>query len=89
MECSRQEYWSRLPFPSPGDLPYPGIEPESPELQADSLGSEPPGKLKPGGSAAAQVAAGAQPHPPPCPKTFEPHQLKRRLSATVGSPRTT
>ena len=68
MECSRQEYWSGLAFPSPGDLPYPGIEPESPELQADSLGSEPPGKLKPGGSAAAQVAAGAQPHPPPCPQ---------------------
>ena len=33
----RQEYWSGLPFPSPGDLPDPGIEPGSPELQADSL----------------------------------------------------
>ena len=33
----RQEYWSRLPFPSPGNLPDPGIEPESPALQADSL----------------------------------------------------
>ena len=42
---SRQEYWSRSPFPSPGDLPYPGIEPRSPEMQADSLLSEPPGKL--------------------------------------------
>ena len=41
---SRQEYWSRLPFPSPGDLPDPGIEPGSPALQADSLPSEPPGK---------------------------------------------
>ena len=39
---SRQEYWSGLPFPSPGDLPNPGIEPRSPTLQADSLSSEPP-----------------------------------------------
>ena len=44
MEFSRQEYWSGLPFPSPGDLPDPGIEPESPALQADALSSEPPGK---------------------------------------------
>ena len=44
MELSWQEYWSRLPFPSPGDLPDPGIEPRSPILQADSLLSEPPGK---------------------------------------------
>ena len=36
MEFSRQEYWSGLPFPSPGDLPDPGIEPGSPVLQADS-----------------------------------------------------
>ena len=43
MGFSRQEYWSGLPFPSPGDLPDPGIEPGSPTLQADSLGSEPPG----------------------------------------------
>ena len=42
---SRQEYWSGLPFPSPGDLPNPGIEPGSPALQADALPSEPPGKL--------------------------------------------
>ena len=42
MEFSRQEYWSRLPFPSPGDLPDPGIEPGSPTLQADALPSEPP-----------------------------------------------
>ena len=44
MEFSRQEYWSGLPFPSPGDFPDPGIEPGSPELPADSLPSEPPGK---------------------------------------------
>ena len=37
---SRQEYWSGLPFPSPGDLPKPGIEPRSPALQADALSSE-------------------------------------------------
>ena len=43
---SRQEYWGGLPFPSPGDLPNPGIEPGSPTLQADALPSEPPGKLK-------------------------------------------
>ena len=44
VEFSRQEYWSGLPCPSPGDLPDPGIEPVSPALQADSLPSEPPGK---------------------------------------------
>ena len=40
MGFSRQEYWSGLPFPSPGDLPNPGIEPRSPALQADALFSE-------------------------------------------------
>ena len=44
MEFSRQEYWSALLFPSPGDLPNPGIEPGFPALQADALSSEPPGK---------------------------------------------
>ena len=44
MEFSKQEYWSGLPFPSPGDLLNPGIEPGSPALQADALLSEPPGK---------------------------------------------
>ena len=42
MGFSRPEYWSGLSFPSPGDLPDPGIEPGSPALQADSLPSEPP-----------------------------------------------
>ena len=46
MGFSRQEYWSGLPFPSPGNLPDPGIEPRSPTLQADALTSEPPGKGK-------------------------------------------
>ena len=45
MGFSRQEYWSGVPFPSPGDLHDPGIEPGSPTLQADALTSEPPGKL--------------------------------------------
>ena len=44
MGFSRQECWSGLPFPSPGDLPDPGIEPRSPALEADALTSEPPGK---------------------------------------------
>ena len=44
MGFSRQEYWSRLLFLSPGHLPNPGLEPESPTLQADTLSFEPPGK---------------------------------------------
>ena len=44
MGFSRQEYWSVLPFPTPGDLPDTGIEPRSPTMQADALASEPPGK---------------------------------------------
>ena len=43
MGFSRQEYWSGLPFPSPGDLADPGIEPRSPALQTDALTSEPQG----------------------------------------------
>ena len=45
MGFSRQEYWSGLPFPSPGNLPNPGIEPVSAALRADSLLSEPPGMI--------------------------------------------
>ena len=44
MGFSRQEYWSGLAFPSPGDLPNLGIEPRSPSLQTEALTSEPPGK---------------------------------------------
>ena len=44
MGFSRQEYWSGLPFPSPGDLPNPGIKPRSPASEADALTSEPPVK---------------------------------------------
>ena len=47
MGFSRQEYWSGLLLPSPGDLPDPGIEPVSPTLEADALTSEPPGKPSP------------------------------------------
>ena len=46
MKFSRPEYWSGLPFPSPGDLLNPGIEPRSPTLQADSLPAEPQRKPK-------------------------------------------
>ena len=46
MGFSRQEYWSELPFPSPGYLPDPGIKPRSPTLQTDALPSEPRGKPK-------------------------------------------
>ena len=46
MGFSRQEYWSGLPFPTPRDLPNPGIKPESPALQTDTLPSEPIGKPK-------------------------------------------
>ena len=44
MGFSRQEYWGGLSFPSPEDLPNPGIKPRSPALQADSFPAEPPGK---------------------------------------------
>ena len=46
MRFSRQGYWSGLPFPSPVDLPDPGIEPGSPTLQADALTSEPPDNIE-------------------------------------------
>ena len=46
MEFSRPEYWSGQPFPSPVDLPNPGIKPRPPALQVDSLPAEPPGKPK-------------------------------------------
>ena len=49
MGFPRQEYWSGLLFPSPGNLPKPGIEPGSRAFQADSLPSEPPKKLRFGG----------------------------------------
>ena len=57
MGFSRQEYWSGLPFPSPGNLPNPGIKPGSPTFQADALSSEPPGKLEVGFIIWSQVTA--------------------------------
>ena len=45
MGFSRQEYWSQFPFPSPGNLPDPGIKPRFPVLKADALSSEPPGNI--------------------------------------------
>ena len=45
MGFPRQEYWRGLPFPSPGDLPHPGIEPESPALAGGFFTTESPGKL--------------------------------------------
>ena len=48
MGFSRQEHWSRLPFPSPGHFPYPGIEPVSPALAGRFLTTEPPGKPQSG-----------------------------------------
>ena len=50
MGSSRQDYWSGLPCPPPGDLPHPGIKPTSPTLQAHSLSSESPGKSSQSGS---------------------------------------
>ena len=63
---SRQEYWSGLPFRPPGDHPYPGIEPGSPALQADSFLSKSPGKKHQGGLAfkAHQVHWRLYPAPP-------------------------
>ena len=61
MGFSKQEYWSGLPFPSPGDLPYPKIEPGSPSLQADCLQTEPPGKPKNTGEGSLSLLQGIFP----------------------------
>ena len=70
---SRQEYWSGLPFPSPGDLPDPGFEPGSPALEADALTSDPPGKPQTSpqlshhrDSLCAQYHRGGEKHGPCC-----------------------
>ena len=63
MGFSRQECWSGLPFPSPGDLPDPGIEPGSPALQADTLPSESPGKPPTIVWPQVNNREGTQPHP--------------------------
>ena len=56
MEFSRPEYWSGWPFPSPEDLPNPGIKPRSPSLKVDSLQAEP--QVKPGSSLWAKAIPG-------------------------------
>ena len=56
MGFSRQEHWSGVPFPSPGDLPDPGMEPRSPALRADCLPSAPPGKPPEGGDMCIHIA---------------------------------
>ena len=61
MGLLRQEYWSGLPCPPPGDLPYPGIEPGSPASQADSLPSEPPGKPRNTGESSLPLLQGIVP----------------------------
>ena len=71
----RQEYWSGLPFPSPGDLPNPGIEHSSPALQADALTSEPPGKPKSSLISEAQFLKPNQTKPKN-PKRFSPAAVR-------------
>ena len=66
----RQEYWNGLPFPSPGDLSDPGIQPGSPALHADFLLSEPPGK--PITIATTQKGSGTSTHPRHLPATATP-----------------
>ena len=61
MGFSRQEYWSGLPCPPPGDLPYPEIKPRFPTLQVDSLPSEPPGKPKNTGAGSLSLLQGIFP----------------------------
>ena len=65
MEFSRPEYWSGQPFPSPGNLPNPAIEPRSPALQADSLPAEPQGKPKNTGVGEPFPSPVDLPHPGP------------------------
>ena len=60
MGFSRQEYWSGLSFPSPGDLPNPGIEPGSPTLQAETLPSEPQGSPNAGQEATVRAGHGTK-----------------------------
>ena len=76
MGFSRQEYWSGFPFPSPGDLPNPGIKPESPTLQADSLPSEPPGKPS-SSSCCCSVTKS-------CPTLYDPMDCRQRSQASLS-----
>ena len=86
MGISRQENWSGLPFPSPGDLPNPGIESVSPALQADILPSEPPGKfLRHQGMRGVQLCPGLPPTPPsPAPHPQLPSQHSASAIPATG-----
>ena len=77
MEFSRQEYWSGLPFLSPGDLPDPGMEPRSPALQAGSLAPESPGK--PSWCLKAKVLAAQS-----CPTLCDPMNCNSAGSSVYG-----
>ena len=63
MGFPRQEYWSGLPCPPPGNLPNPGIKPRSPAMQVDSLPAEPPGKPKNTGVGILSLSPGDLPGP--------------------------
>ena len=80
MEFSRPEYWSGLPFPSPGDLPNPGIESWSPVLQEDSLLSEPPGNPKNTGVGCLSLLQGIFPTQGSNPGLLHCRQILYRLS---------
>ena len=79
MGFSRQEYWSGLPFPSPGDLPYPGIEPGPPALEAEALTSELPGKP----SQPYQFSSVAQ----SCPNLCDPMNRSSQASLSITNSR--
>ena len=81
MEFSRPEYWSGLLFPSPGDLPNPGIEPRSPALQAESLPAEPRGKPNPNGTREQKPISLWMTILPPLRNTMSPQGLKKKPSA--------
>ena len=85
MGFSRQEYWSGLPFPSPGDLPDPGIEPGSPALEADALPSEPPGSSEGTGGACKEWGT-QRPPGPGAPRGPVLHQDRELVLRTL-SPR--
>ena len=78
MGFSRQEYWSGLPFPSPGDLPDPGIESRSPALQADALPSELPGKPAFLRGSSYQIEIPTQRHIFPGTTQYKLHMYKER-----------
>ena len=87
MGFSRQERWSGLPLPPPGDFPDPGIESRSPALQADALMSEPPGKpilLWPKVNPAISLVSGTSPVWPVLCPTLQKPSVGRRCPACVS-----